>query len=88
VAINGINFVVAVISRHLARRSAMLSQFEDAWRRIGEANTAMDSTKERWCEAEIHRIAGEITLMSPESDVAKAEARQSDTRPMLDRAVE
>jgi hypothetical protein len=36
--------------------------------------TAVERTKERWCEAEIQRIAGEITLMSPERDVAKAEA--------------
>ena len=36
--------------------------------------TAMETTKERWFEAEIHRIAGEIALMSPEPDAAKAEA--------------
>ena len=36
--------------------------------------TAMETTKERWCEAEIHRIAGEIALLSPEPDAAKAEA--------------
>jgi predicted ATPase len=27
-----------------------------------------------WYEAEVHRIAGEIALMSPEQDAAKAEA--------------
>ena len=36
--------------------------------------TALETAKERWCEAEIHRVAGEITLMSPEPDAAKAEA--------------
>jgi predicted ATPase len=36
--------------------------------------TAVETTKERWCEAEIHRIAGEIAFISPEHDVAKAEA--------------
>ena len=36
--------------------------------------TAVETTKERWCEAEIHRIAGEIALKSPEPDAAKAEA--------------
>jgi predicted ATPase len=30
--------------------------------------------QERWWEAEVNRIAGEIALKSPESDVAKAEA--------------
>ena len=34
----------------------------------------METTKERWCEAEINRIAGEITLMSPEPEAAKAQA--------------
>ena len=32
------------------------------------------NNKERWWEAEVHRIAGEIALMSPEPDAAKAEA--------------
>ena len=31
------------------------------------------NTRERWFEAEIHRIAGEIALMSPGPDAAKAE---------------
>ena len=35
--------------------------------------TAMETTKERWCEAEVHRRAGEIALMSPERDAAKAQ---------------
>jgi predicted ATPase len=34
---------------------------------------AMETAKERWCEAEVNRIAGEIALLSPEPDVAKAE---------------
>ena len=33
-----------------------------------------ETTKETWCEAEIHRTAGEITLLSPEPDAAKAQA--------------
>ena len=52
----------------------MLGQFEDAWHRVGEANTAMDATKERWCDAEVHRVSGEIALLSPEPNAAKAEA--------------
>jgi predicted ATPase len=32
--------------------------------------TAVETTKERWCEAEINRIAGEIAFKSPEPDVA------------------
>jgi predicted ATPase len=58
---------------HLARAHAEFGQFEEAWRCIGEAMTAVETTKEKWCEAEIHRTAGEIALMSPEPDAAKAE---------------
>jgi predicted ATPase len=58
---------------YLARAYAELGQFDDAWRYIGEAMTAVDTTKETWCEAEVHRIAGEIALMSPEPDAAKAQ---------------
>jgi predicted ATPase len=33
----------------------------------------MEATGERWNEADIHRIAGEIELLSPERDAAKAQ---------------
>jgi predicted ATPase len=59
---------------HLARAYAELGQFDDAWRSIGEAMTAIETTKERWFEAEVRRIAGEVALLSPEPDAAKAEA--------------
>jgi predicted ATPase len=58
---------------HLAKAYADLSQFDDAWRCYNEVTTAIETTKERWYEAETHRIAGEIALMSPERDKAKAE---------------
>ena len=50
---------------HLARAYAELGQFDDAWRCIDEAMTAIETTKERWCEAEVNRMAGEIALKSP-----------------------
>ena len=59
---------------HLARAHAELGQLEAAWRCIGEAMTAAETSKETWCEAEIHRTAGEITLLPPEPDAAKAQA--------------
>ncbi len=59
---------------HLARAHAQLGQFEEAWRCIGEAMTAVETSKEKWSEADIHRTAGEIALMSPEPDAAKAQA--------------
>ncbi len=36
--------------------------------------SAIETTKERLWEAEIHRIANEITLKSPEPDTAKAQS--------------
>jgi class 3 adenylate cyclase/predicted ATPase len=59
---------------NLASAYADLGQFDEAWRSVGEAMTTMETTKERWCEAEIHRIAGEIVLRSPEPNMSKAEA--------------
>ena len=58
----------------LARGYADLGRFDDAWRCIEEALTAVHTTKERMFKAEINRIAGEITLMSPLDDTAKAQA--------------
>jgi predicted ATPase/class 3 adenylate cyclase len=60
-------------SSYLARAHAELGQFEDAWRCIGEAMTAVQTTRETWCEADTYRMAGEITLISPEPDTAKAQ---------------
>jgi predicted ATPase len=37
-------------------------------------DASVETTKERWCEAEVNRVAGEIALMSPEHDIGKAEA--------------
>jgi predicted ATPase len=59
---------------NLAMAYGELGQFDDAWRSIGEAMTAVKTTKETWCEADILRIAGEIALKEPEPDAAKAEA--------------
>ena len=58
----------------LARACADVGQLDDAWRYIGEAMTAIETTKQRWCEAEVNRVAGEIALISPERDARKAEA--------------
>ena len=46
----------------------------DAWHHIDEALTAVERTKEKWWEAEINRVAGEIALKPPEPNAAKAQA--------------
>jgi predicted ATPase len=58
----------------LATAYAELGQLNDAGRCIGEAMTVIEKTKERWFEAEVNRIAGEIALKSPEPNAGKAEA--------------
>ena len=58
---------------HLARARAELAQYDDAWHCIADAMAAIESTKERWVEAELNRIAGEVALTSPQQDAAKAQ---------------
>ena len=58
---------------NLAMAYGELGQFDDAWRSIGEAMTAVKTTKETWCEADILRIAGEIAQMAPEPDPVKSQ---------------
>jgi predicted ATPase len=58
----------------LAHAHARLGQFDEAWRCIGEALAASEASKESWCDADIHRLAGDIVLLSGEPDTAKAEA--------------
>jgi predicted ATPase len=72
--LTGSRVYLPIFWSHLSSAYAQLGQFDDAWRCIGEAMTAVEITKERWYEAEVNRIAGEIALLSPEPDVAKAEA--------------
>ncbi len=59
---------------HLAMAYTELGQFNDCWRCLSEAMTAVETTGERWFEAEVHRMAGEIALKSPQADAAKVQA--------------
>jgi predicted ATPase len=69
----GSTFYVLTYLSSLASAYAELGKFDDAWRCIDEAMTAVEKTNQRWCEADILRVAGEIALMSPGPDAAKAE---------------
>ena len=57
----------------LAKAHADLRQFDEAWQHLDEAKMAAEKAKETWFNAEIQCFGGEITLMSPEPDAAKAE---------------
>jgi class 3 adenylate cyclase/tetratricopeptide (TPR) repeat protein len=58
---------------HLAMAYAEFGQPDDAWHCIDEAREKVERSKEKWCEAEVHRTAGEITLKFLVSDTEKAE---------------
>ena len=58
---------------YLAMAYADLGKPDDARRCIDDAIDKVERSKEKWCEAEVHRIAGEIALKSPQQDAAKAE---------------
>ena len=60
--------------RYLAMAYAELGQLDDAWRCIHDAIDKIERTMERWCEADVHRIAGEIALKSLAPNPEKAEA--------------
>jgi predicted ATPase len=59
---------------YLANAYAELQQFDDAWRCVGEAIDAAEATGERWCDAEIYRIAADIAQMEPNPDQDKIDA--------------
>jgi tetratricopeptide (TPR) repeat protein len=67
----GATLLTTWYSSTLATAYAKLGQFDDAWRCIRDALTMVETTKERWCEAEVLRIAGEIALKSAQSDRAE-----------------
>ena len=72
--LTGATLLLPTTSAYLARAHAETGHFDDAWRCIDEAMTAVEATKERWHQADITRMAGEIALKSPTPDAAKAEA--------------
>ena len=57
----------------LAEAQAKLGHHDEAWQRISEAFEEMEKGGEVQHQAEINRVAGEIALLSPEIDVARAE---------------
>jgi predicted ATPase len=70
----GTTLLLPMYLSFLARAYTDLDQFDEASRYIGEAMTALDTTKERWWEADIYRMAGEIALRSSGPDRPRAEA--------------
>jgi predicted ATPase len=70
----GTTLWLPVYLSYLAQARAALGQFDNARRSIGEAMSAMDSTKETWWQSETMRLAGEIALLAGKRDPAGSEA--------------
>ncbi|HTG52139.1 MAG TPA: hypothetical protein VMA33_04695, partial [Candidatus Tectomicrobia bacterium] len=58
---------------YLATAYTILSQYDNALRVMSEATEAVDRANERWCEAEVARVAGEVALLAPKKESAKAQ---------------
>jgi len=69
----GVNLFEAWHLWHLAVAYAELGQPDDARRCIDDAMDKVERSKEKWCEAEVHRIAGEIALKSFAPNAERAE---------------
>jgi predicted ATPase len=69
----GATLNVPLYLAYLAKAHGEVDQMGDARRCIGEATTVIETSGETWCEAEVHRIGGEIALMPRDHDEAKAE---------------
>ena len=70
----GATLYVPMHLQYLAMAYSELGQLDDARRCIDDAIETMERSKEKWCEAEVNRIAGEIALKSLAPDPEKAEA--------------
>jgi class 3 adenylate cyclase/predicted ATPase len=69
----GSSFQLPSYMCHLAMAYVQLSQIAEARCAIGEAIMMSERTKEKWCEAEIYRVAGEIEVNCPGAGPVKAE---------------
>jgi tetratricopeptide (TPR) repeat protein len=58
---------------YLASAYLKVGEYEDAERCIREAMMAVESADERWYQAEVNRIAGEVALHSTDSETSNSE---------------
>ena len=70
----GSTIFVPIYLSYLARAHAELDQFDQASCCINETMTLIETTNQRFWEADTYLVAGEIALKSPDLDYTKAEA--------------
>ncbi len=59
----------------IAHAAAISGDLAEAQRQIASAYTSLEETNERWAEAEIHRLAGEISCLSSPAEFEHAVAQ-------------
>ena len=69
----GAKFLAPLYLSVLSTSYAALGKFDDARHYVAQAMNTMETSKEKWFEVEVSRVAGEIALKSPKPDTAKAE---------------
>ena len=69
----GAGLSVPLYLSSLATIEARIGHHREAMRLIGEATAVVESGEEGWMSAELHRLAGEIALLEPDPDRAKAQ---------------
>ena len=90
---NGSRFLVPYYLYALADAHRRVGQVEEALSVIADALAAVEDTEERWCEAELHRLKGELSLKASPVEAeacfqrAIASARRHDAKSWELRAV-
>ena len=69
----GRNFLAPLDLAILGSTHAALGKFDDARRYVADAMNSIETNKEKWFEAEVNRVAGEIAVKSPAPHTAKAQ---------------
>jgi predicted ATPase len=69
----GVVYLVPSLEAALAEAEASAGQTEAGLRRLDDALAELECTEERWYEAELHRLRGEILLQRDPANTAAAE---------------
>jgi hypothetical protein len=67
----GRNFLAPLDLAILGSTHAALGKFDDARRYVADAMNSIETNKEKWFEAEVNRVAGEIAVKSPRATYSK-----------------
>jgi predicted ATPase len=59
---------------YLSKAKGELGQFDDARQCLSEAMSLIETTKDKWFEAEVYHRAGQVALLTHRPDQSKAEA--------------